>query len=142
MQGRPDVIDDDKFRLRSDRGLDFRGVEVERLEFHVHETRREAGGENAVGGGDEREGGRDHLVAALRSAIEQRRHRHDSRIGAGARRDARRVAEALRESLLETLHVFALRNPVALQTFIQIFAPRRPDLDVAKTNAVFHVLSM
>ena len=60
------VDGDDRARPLGDRGLDRRGVEVERARVDVGEDRRRALEDEAVRGGDERERRRDHLVARAR----------------------------------------------------------------------------
>ena len=99
---------DDRPRALGDGRLDGRRVDVERGGIDVGEHRPGACAGDRLGGGVERVGGADHLVAGPNH---QALERQDQRVGAVGHSDSLGRAEGDRDLLLERAHVRAEDEP-------------------------------
>ena len=126
-----DVDRDERLRLRRDRGLDRRRVEVERARVDVREHRSRALVDRAVRRRDERVRRRDHLVARLdtceaHAEMQSRRARRD--------RCAVRRADRVREQRLEAGAGRPERQPARAQhleheLLVALVDPGRAEVD-------------
>ena len=93
---------EDRLRSRADRGGGCAGVDVEGVRIDVHENRPGGGPRDRAGAGEEREGGRYHLVAGahIRGKEGQKK-----RIAAGSHADRVTRGEPRGDLLLEEAHL-------------------------------------